>query len=799
MPEPFTSRIPPVSKRLLILQILPNLGVGGAENMANHLMLGLAQSHDVVGASLYPARGTPTELGLKQAGIPVWHLEKRPGFDPKMYFAIDRLLQRVKPDVVHTHLSVLRYVFPVLLRRRMPLAVHTLHNLAEHETDAVGRVVNRLAFRGRVLPVAISRECGASFRRVYGQECRSIIPNCIPVDRYRRDVSGRVEWRRKNGFDSSSILFIHVGRLERQKNHLLLLQAFAALDDPRAHLLLLGEGSLREQVAASVRSYGLEERVHLLGTRLDVPEWLWASDVFVLSSDWEGNPLSVMEAMAAGLPVVSTSVGGIPELAEPGQHGLLVPPGDCQGFTAAMRRLLEDRELMLAMGDAACAHALKSFRVERMVHDYARLYESTLASSRPRSRYGTPKSADQAMPPRSAGAMRIVFVTAKLPHGADEAFFVPEVEQLERFGHQVLVVPRSPVGPVVHGRELLRTACCENLYSGRVLKTAAAIMLRAPARTAAATWSLRGSRSLAVGLKNLAIVPKALWLANLATQWKADHIHCHWAGTTATMAMLASRVSGIPWSFTTHRWDIVENNLLAAKVRSASFARFISQDGLRIARELGVETGENVRVLHMGISIPRSVELRAQDQPMVLCPARLVEVKGHRFLLEAWRILRDRGVDAVLKLAGQGELRPQLEAFARALGLGDRVRFLGGVPHQQLMNLYEKSWAVVVPSLDLGNGLHEGIPVALMEAMGRGVSVVATRTGGIPELLSPGTGLLVPPRDSIALADAIQSVLEDAGLRESLGRCGRKRVMQAYDIVEVVSELSSAMGAARQT
>ena len=179
----------------------------------------------------------------------------------------------------------------------------------------------------------------------------------------------------------------------------MLLQAFAALRDPRAHLLLLGEGSLREQLAASVGSYGLEQQVHLLGKRFDIPEWLGASDVFVLSSDWEGNPLSVMEAMAAGLPVVSTSVGGVPELVEPGQQGFLVPPGDRREFTMAMRRLLENRELMLGMGDAACCHASKSFRVERMVNNYARLYESTLAGSRRRSHCRTPSSADQACRP----------------------------------------------------------------------------------------------------------------------------------------------------------------------------------------------------------------------------------------------------------------------------------------------------------------------------------------------------------------------------------------------------------------
>src|SRR5579862_4208360 len=206
--------------------------------------------------------------------------------------------------------------------------------------------------------------------------------------------------------------------------------------------------------------------------------------------------------------------------------------------------------------------------------------------------------------------MRIIFITAKLPHGADEVFFVPEVEELERIGHQVLLVPRSPEGPIVHGHRLLKNARREKLYSGQVLRTAAGVALRSPVRTTSSLWSLRGSRSPMVGLKNLAIVPKALWLADIAKQWKADHIHCHWAGTTATMAMLASKVSGVPWSFTSHRWDIVENNLLPAKVKSATFARFISEDGLRLAKKMGVTPNGKTRVLHLGISIPRELQAR---------------------------------------------------------------------------------------------------------------------------------------------------------------------------------------------
>jgi colanic acid/amylovoran biosynthesis glycosyltransferase len=195
--------------------------------------------------------------------------------------------------------------------------------------------------------------------------------------------------------------------------------------------------------------------------------------------------------------------------------------------------------------------------------------------------------------------VKIIYVTASLPHGSDEAFVIPEINQLIRSGHQVLVVPRSPRGLILHGHELMKCARREILCSPRVLKTAAAVTLAAPDQVAAALRSLLRSRSLAVALKNLAVVPKALWLADLAVRWRADHIHCHWAGTTATMAMVASRLCGVPWSLTAHRWDIVENNLLAAKAKSASFVRFISEDGLRMATALGIVCNNNGHVIRM--------------------------------------------------------------------------------------------------------------------------------------------------------------------------------------------------------
>lgn len=397
--------------------------------------------------------------------------------------------------------------------------------------------------------------------------------------------------------------------------------------------------------------------------------------------------------------------------------------------------------------------------------------------------------------------MKIIYVTASLPHGSDEAFLIPEINQLMRSGHEVLVVPRSPRGSIVHGHELVKWTRGEALYSLRVLKAAGAETLAAPGQIAGAVGLLLGGRSPAVAIKNLAIVPKALWLARVAVRWRADHIHCHWAGTTATMAMLASWRSGVPWSFTAHRWDIVENNLLAAKGASASFVRLISGDGLRIAKALGLGPASNTRVIHMGVPIPNRVRRRYGPRPVVLCPARLVEVKGHRFLLEAWRILQSRGLSAELWLAGQGELRPRLETLSRSLGLAGSVKFLGAVPHDELLKIYAEApvSAVVLASIDLGSGVHEGIPVVLIEAMSYGIPVVATATGGTPELLVPGTGLLVPPADPLALADALQSLLQDGKLSEQLGDSGRQRVLQAYDIFQVAAELVKEFEAATRT
>ena len=331
--------------------------------------------------SLFDPRGTKLNEILTQNGIPVWYLGKRRGFDPRTFVRLARVLERFRPHVVHTHLYVLRYSLAYMLGRRIPAMVHTVHNLAEREVeDWSGRLIHRVAFRQGVIPVAIAEKVAHSLRCLYGIDGVPLIPNGIPVADFRQPSIDRREWRRREGFAPTDVLFVCVAGLRVQKNHALLLESFAwsPASDPRAHLLFVGGGKLMPNIEKQVKAMGLGERVHLLGPRSDVPEVLNAADVFVLSSDWEGNPLSVMEAMAAGKPVVCTAVGGVPELVEDGRCGLLVPPRDAEALAGAMSYTLENPETRTSMGNSAARRAVEHFDLKVMAEAYEDLYRAAL-------------------------------------------------------------------------------------------------------------------------------------------------------------------------------------------------------------------------------------------------------------------------------------------------------------------------------------------------------------------------------------------------------------------------------------
>ncbi len=373
-----------------VVQVIPAFTVGGAEWMAAHLAAHLpSQQFERLVISLHGPRNSPIEAYLARHGIPIFYINKRRGFDGRVWARLYRLLRSLQPNIVHTHQMVGRYVYPVcwLLRHR-PI-VHTVHSIATGEIDSwFWRRFQALAYRRGVYPVSIAYEVTRTFIQEYGRPPASEIPNGIPTADYAPNPHRRHEWRRHNSVPSDALLYVCVASLRPLKNHPLLLQAFTpvAMQLSNALLLLVGGADrlnpdYSESLKQQAQQMGLDSRVRFLGSRSDVPDVLRASDIFVLSSDYEGNPLSVMEAMAAGLPVVSTAVGGVPELVTHGMSGLLTPAGDANALTEAMLKLGCDETLRTAMGRAAYETARAKFDVQTMSHAYARFYLKVLSCS----------------------------------------------------------------------------------------------------------------------------------------------------------------------------------------------------------------------------------------------------------------------------------------------------------------------------------------------------------------------------------------------------------------------------------
>jgi len=392
--------------------------------------------------------------------------------------------------------------------------------------------------------------------------------------------------------------------------------------------------------------------------------------------------------------------------------------------------------------------------------------------------------------------MRLLYVTAALPYGPGEAFVIPELVELGRQGHELRVVPTRARGPIVHddARVLERLVEQPALLSPAIVWGATIAVAAAPLRTARATRTIFRSRSPRVLAKNAAVVPKALWLGRRLRELGIDHLHAHWGGTSSTLAMLAAEAGGISWSVTLHRWDIAEDNLLPSKISRACFARTISRSGLEEARRRSGGRGERLTVLPMGVTAPplRETARRAGVQGRLLMAANFVSVKGHRFLLESAALLRRRGVRFRLDLVGEGPLLAETMAGASRLGVGESVSFLGELPHSELLRrLADREWdAVLLSSVETPDGEREGIPVILMESMAAGIPVVASRIGGIPELLEGGAGLLVEQADPQALADAVQLVLDDEDVRAALFENGRRRIEESFSVESVAARLA---------
>jgi len=319
---------------------------------------------------------------LLRGDVPLYEFRRRDGNDPSLVMDIVRLFRRERPDIVHSHTwGTLCEGFIAARMARVPVLVHGEHGTMNlrRRNRIVQRVlwnrVDRLLSVSAALAATMSETVGVKASRIH------VIHNGVNVDRF--DSGARHLLRDQLAIRNDEILIVTVGRLEPVKDHEGLIAAVAQIkpSDVPFRVALVGEGALRDRLQAAVERYGLGQVVHFLGHRSDIEHVFAAADIFVLSSRSEGLPNGVMEAMAAGVPVVSTAVGGVSELVVHGSTGLLVPPESPEALARAIEVLLASATTRAAFGHAGRRRAMERFAFDRMVKQYEDLYLSAAQES----------------------------------------------------------------------------------------------------------------------------------------------------------------------------------------------------------------------------------------------------------------------------------------------------------------------------------------------------------------------------------------------------------------------------------
>ncbi len=365
-----------------ILHVISQTRIGGAENFAAQLVRALGERGHAV--RLAATRDNGDLFRTVARDLPVSACRRKARLDPEVLRFLAREIRTFRPDVLHSHNfgpnSWSRALAMAHPRLKLVCHFHSGRIRSQSRRSVwIERALNR---RASIL-IAVSEEIA-----------RILVADHLIAPRRVRVVPVGIDMEplRRAAADESilpagarhRVRLLHIASMTPVKNHRLLLESFAALSGcPDAALLLAGDGPLRDDVERQVDALGLRDRVAILGERRDIPELLTLSRCTVLPSLAEGLPLAILESMAAGVPVIASRVGGIPNLVDDGRTGMLVPPGDGAELTAAMQRALADPEGIRTMGEQARDFVERKYSIRVIAEEIEKVYRELLRSPEP--------------------------------------------------------------------------------------------------------------------------------------------------------------------------------------------------------------------------------------------------------------------------------------------------------------------------------------------------------------------------------------------------------------------------------
>jgi glycosyltransferase involved in cell wall biosynthesis len=367
---------------LKVAQIIDSLIVGGAEKL-QVTFAEEALGRDDIESTIICLRDMQPSFReeLEAMGARIIFFESRKVYGPRRFWRLWQFIRKEKFDVIHAHLSAASILSPPIGFLTGTPVITTIHNVKESRlkgSNARERVEDWMLTNGAKEVIGVGQAVAdANKERLNGRTMR-VVHNAVPTMPSFSAEEDKVLRQELMG-SPDNILILTVGRLLTQKGYGDLLASFAEVRKtyPKARLAIAGQGPLHDELQGQIESMGLGEFAQLLGVRRDVPQLLSACDLFVSSSWWEGHPIAVLEAMAAGAPVVATSVGEVPHMIVDGT-GIVVPPKEPQQLAQAMLDMLADDEKRRQYGEMARNHINANYSAEAWVNKLLELYKSVM-------------------------------------------------------------------------------------------------------------------------------------------------------------------------------------------------------------------------------------------------------------------------------------------------------------------------------------------------------------------------------------------------------------------------------------
>lgn len=365
-----------------ILHLITRLPIGGAERLLIDVLRNLDPTQFESEVCCIQARG---ELAseIEEMGIVLHNLGRMRSkhFDLGAILALRQLIRERRIDLVHSHLYHANLYGRIAAWREQIPVVASVHNTyTQHKWHR--RLVNRLLARVSFCVTAPSADVELAIRRYDHVAAEKVVRlvNCIDLDRVTSnlEVAAAKRWL---SIEPDDVVIGTVGRMEEQKGHGILLHAFAALRGlpgipvRSLRLLIVGDGRLRQATEARARQLGIVDACRFPGSVTRMADVYRAIDVFVMPSLWEGLSLAMLEAMAAGLPLVATDVGGVRDVLGDNLHGRLVPPGDATSLAHALAELLRDTRLRQELAASASQRVRDTYGVANLTRQLSNLYE----------------------------------------------------------------------------------------------------------------------------------------------------------------------------------------------------------------------------------------------------------------------------------------------------------------------------------------------------------------------------------------------------------------------------------------